>query len=424
VIDFPSKLAPLFEPHRFKVLYGGRDGGKSWSIARALLLLGARQQERILCTREVQRTIADSVHKLLVDQIDLMNLREFYTVTDNSIVGSNGTEFMFAGLHQQTAENLKSYEGVTRCWAEEGHNISKRSWGILEPTIRKEGSEIWVSFNPNMDTDFIWTHFISDQQPDSLVIKLTWRDNPWRSKVLDATREKMARDDPQQYEHVYEGKCNTVVAGAIYAGEVVSMIEEGRYRACPYDPKLRVHTIWDLGWNDQTAIIFAQRLLSEVRIIDYEEESFLKYSDWAVRIHKKPYVYGDHYLPHDGANQTQGGDGISAQSQLKPLLGKQPKIIKRPGSVEDPIRSSRMMFPRTYMDQAKCARLMDCLKRFRRGIPETTGEPGKPLKDEYRHGADAFGGLSLIVDKLTNDADEMLLIPQVRPRPNVRGLGM
>ena len=110
-------------------------------------------------------------------------------------------------------------------------------------------------------------------------------------------------------------------------------------------------------------------------------------------------------MPHDGGNETQGGGGLSAQAQLSVLLGKKPKIIARPASVENPIRSARMMFPRVYMDETKCARLMDCLKRFRRGVPESTGEPGAPVKDEYRHGADAFGGLSIIVDKLRNERD-------------------
>jgi phage terminase large subunit len=94
------------------------------------------------------------------------------------------------------------------------------------------------------------------------------------------------------------------------------------------------------------------------------------------------------------------------QEQLRPLLGIKPKIIKRPDSVELPIRAARMMWPRVYMDEVKCVRLMDCLKRFRRGVPETTGEPGHPVKDEYRHGADAYGGLAMIVDKLTNDGQD------------------
>jgi phage terminase large subunit len=150
--------------------------------------------------------------------------------------------------------------------------------------------------------------------------------------------------------------------------------------------------------------------MSEVRVIDYEEESFLRFDEWAKRLKDKPYNYGEHWLPHDGANSLQAAGGQSAQKILTPLLRQQPKIIPRPPSVEVPIRAARMLFPRIYVDEAKCARLMDCLKRFRRGVPEATGEPGAPVKDEYRHGADAFGGLALIVDKISNDN---IVLPQV-----------
>lgn len=346
-----------------------------------------------------------SVHRLLVDQIEALGLQDRYTVTDTSITGANGAEFLFAGLRAMDAHKIKSFEGVDVIWCEEAQTISKRSWEILIPTIRADGSEIWASFNPELDTDDTYQRFVAHPPENAWVQRVTWRDNHWFPAVLEAERLALQKRDPAEYEHVWEGKPRTVVVGAIYAGEVTAMIEDRRVRPVPYDPKMLVHTIWDLGWNDQTSIIFAQRMLSEVRIIDYEEESFLRYDEWAKRIDRKPYVYGDHWLPHDGGNETQGGAGLSAQAQLTPLLRKKPKVIPRPPSVEDPIRSARMMFPRVYVDETKGERLMMCLKRFRRGVPESTGEPGKPVKDEYRHGADAFGGLALIVDQLTNDGD-------------------
>jgi phage terminase large subunit len=414
-VYWPEKLLPLMEHlepggdktkrRRYYVAYGGRGSAKSWTFARALLVQGLYDPLRILCAREVMRTIADSVHRLLVDQIAALGLQDWYTVTDSSIVGVNGTEFLFCGLRALDAHKIKSYEGVDIVWVEEGQAVSKRSWEVLIPTIRAEGSEIWVSFNPELDTDDTYQRFVVSPPDNAWVQRVTWRDNHWFPDVLEAERLSLQRRDPVEYEHVWEGRPRSVVVGAIYAREVMQLIEEGRFRSVPYNPKLKVHTIWDLGWNDQTSIIFAQRLLSEVAVIDYEEESFLRYDEWAKRLDKKPYVYGDHWLPHDGGNETQGGGGQSAQAQLTPLLGKKPKVIPRAASVEVPIRSARMMFPRVYMDDKKCPRLMDCLKRFRRGVPESTGEPGAPVKDEYRHGADAFGGLSMIVDKLSNEGE-------------------
>lgn len=402
-VEFPKAYRPLFKPKRWKVYYGGRDAAKSWNFARALLLQATQDPLRVLCCREVMRTLAESVHQLLTDQIKALGLEHFYDVLETEIVGKNGARFMYAGLRAMDAHKVKSFEGVDVAWVEEAQTVSEKSWLTLENTIRAAGSEIWVSFNPDLDSDAAYVRFVVSPQPDSHVQKVTWRDNPFYSKVLENGRNKLRETDPISYDNVWEGNPRSVVEGAIYAKEVTAMMETQRITRVPYDPKLPVHTIWDLGWNDQTAIVFVQKIISEVRLIDYEEESFLRFDEWAKRIKDKPYLYGDHYLPHDGANSLQAAGGLSAQKILQPLLRVKPKVIPRPPSVEIPIRAARMLFPRVYMDAEKCKRLTDCLKRFRRGVPEATGEPGAPIKDEYRHGADAFGGLALIVDKITND---------------------
>jgi len=147
-VEFPEKLKFLFQPKRYKIAKGGRGSGKSWSFARALLIQGAEKKLRILCTREVQKSIKDSVHKLLADQIQSLGFGGFYEVLENEIRGKNGTVFTFAGLATHTIESIKSYEGVDRVWVEEGQVVRKRSWDVLIPTIRKPDSEIWVSYNP------------------------------------------------------------------------------------------------------------------------------------------------------------------------------------------------------------------------------------------------------------------------------------
>lgn len=404
----PRLIALVDDERRFRyyVAYGGRGSGKSWTFARVLLLQAQRRALRVLCVREIQRTIADSVHRLLADQIVALGLESFYCIRETTISGANGSEFLFAGLRGLDAGKIKSYEGIDVAWCEEGQAISKKSWEILIPTIRAEGSEIWVSFNPDLDSDDTYQRFVVSPPKNSWVQKVTYRDNPWFPAVLEQERLELLHRDKDEYDHVWEGNPRVVVEGAIYAKEVMAMIQARRYRALPYDPQLLVHTVWDLGWNDQTAIIFVQRLLSEVRIIDYEEESFLGPDEWAKRLRDKPYVYGEHWLPHDGANKLQSANGKSMQDLLTPLLRQKPRIRARPDSVEVPIRAARALFPRVYMDEEKCSRLMDCLKRFRRSIAEMTGEPGSPVKDEYRHGADAFGGLAMIVDKLCNEREK------------------
>lgn len=412
------------EPRRrYYVAYGGRGSGKSWAFARALLLQAVAEPLRVLCVREIQRTIGDSVHRLLSDQIKSLGLEWFYTIQDTTITGLNGAEFVFTGLRGIDAAKIKSFEGVDIAWVEEAQALSKRSWDILIPTIRAEGSEIWVTFNPELDDDDTYQRFVVHPPENAWVQKVSYLDNEWFPSVLEAERLHLLKTDPEAHEHVWNGKPRSIVEGAIYAKEVTAMIEERRVRPLPYDPKLLVHTVWDLGWNDQTSVIFAQKVLSEVRLIDYEEQSFLRFDEWAKRLKDKPYVYGSHWLPHDGGNKLQAANGVSAQSLLTPLLGMRPHLIPRPATKETPIRAARMLFPRVYADETKCDRLITCVKRYRRGIPEGTGEPGAPVHDEYSHGADAFGGLATIVDKLRNETD-MPYIPIPQRRSADPGTGL
>lgn len=370
---------------------------------------------RILCAREIQKTIADSVHRLLADQISLLNLGAYFTVLDHSITNAWGAEFLFAGLRDLDAHKIKSYEGIDVVWVEEAHTLSKRTIDILDPTIRAPGAELWFTFNPELDTDPVYEYFVKHPPEDAYVVKMNYTDNPWFSEDLDKVRLRKLREDPEGYRNIWLGEPRTVVEGAIYGREVIQAIESRRIRPVPYNPRLPVHTVWDLGWNDQTSIIFVQRSVAEACIIDYEEESFLRPDEWAKKLIDKPYVYGSHWLPHDGGNKTQAGQGLSIQDMLHPLLKVRPNVIMRPDSVEMPIRAARMMWPRVYINDEKCARLVECLKRFRRNVPESTGEPGAPVKDEYRHGADAFGYLGMVVEKLQNDQRTPVKVTEFKP---------
>lgn len=399
-IEFPPKLECLFRPSRYKTLHGGRGAAKSWGIARALLVKAAEKPLRILCAREVQKSIADSVHKLLSDQIQAMGLGAFYSVTEAQIKGRNGSEFFFAGIRGQSIENLKSYEGVDVCWVEEAQVVTKRSWDVLIPTIRKEDSEIWISFNPDLDTDETFTRFVQKPPKDSIVVAMSWRDNPWFPKVLEQERMSCQERDPIGYRNIWEGECRAAVDGAIYAQEVGKLIQDGRYRPVPYDPMLTVHTVWDLGWNDKMSIILAQRQSSEMRIIDYIEDSHLTLADYVERLQVMKYRWGTDWLPHDGATK----DFKTGQSSQEILtkLGRRVQIVPKM-DVEQGIKATRLVFPRLYIDADKAGRLVDCLKRYRRSIPSSTNEPSTPLHDEYSHGADALRYLATVADQMANE---------------------
>lgn len=355
---------------------------------------------RILCAREVQKSIKQSVHTLLVDQIQALGLGQFYSVTETEIRGANGTSFTFAGLAQHTVESIKSYENISRVWVEEGQTVSKKSWDILIPTIRAPGSEIWCSFNPDLDTDETYIRFVLNPPPDTLLVKIDYSDNKWFPPELEKERAHCEAHYPKDYENIWLGKPKTVVDGAIYADEYQQMVDEHRITKVGHDPALKAHVVMDLGWNDAMAIIVAQRAGSECRIIRYIEDTH-KTLDWySNALRAMPYNWGKVWMPHD-ANSKDFKTGKSA-AEIMTAFGWDVEVIPI-GDIEGGIRAGRMLFPRVWMDKESTGGLQECLKRYRRAIHTQTGQPTSPLHDQYSHGADAFRYLAVSIDGFRND---------------------
>lgn len=400
-VDLPKKLLFLFEPFRYKIAHGGRGSSKSWSFARALVIQAYSRPLRIICTREVQKSIKESVKRLLDDQIQALGLGAEFDSLETEIRGKNGSTFSFAGLAQHTVESVKSLEGFDIVWVEEAQTVSKRSWDILIPTIRKPGSEIWISFNPELDSDETWKRFVANPPPNSYVAQVNYVDNPWFPEVLEQERLHCKVTAPEDYENIWEGKCRAAVAGAIYAKEVTQATLDGRVVAVPYNPQCKVHTVWDLGFNDSMAIIMVQKVgPSALAIIDYIEDS-QKTLDWYVsELAKRRYNWGDDWIPHDGTHKDFK-TGMSTEALLIRMKRK-PKIIPNIG-IEEGIKLARMIFPRCYFDKEKTAQLQECLKRYRRAINKATGEPGAPVHDQWSHGADDFRYLAVVADQLSNE---------------------
>lgn len=401
-LQIPFKLAPIYEPKRYKVMHGGRGGGKSHSVAQVLLDMGARKSLRILCCREIQKSMKDSVHRLLKDYIVKHNLTHFYEVLDTEIRGANGTLILFAGLQSHTVDSIKSFEGVDIVWVEEAHSVSKKSWDVLTPTIRKEGSEIWMTLNPDMETDETYKRFVAPGcTSDTWVVEINWRDNPWFPKVLNQERLKAKRTmSNEDYNHIWEGEARTVSAGAIYREEILQLVKDKRVRLVPYDPTLKVHTVWDLGWNDSMTISFVQKGVHEVRIIDYIEDSHRTLDWYVTQMEKRPYRWGTDFLPHDG--RTKNYQTGKSTEQLLNELNRKTYVLKA-ASVEEGIKAARMLFPRCYFDEENTARLVECLKRYQRRIHQVTNEPMEPLHDEYSHGADNFRYIAAAIEFMTNE---------------------
>ena len=261
--ELPEKLLFLIsEKKRYKVAYGGRGSGKSWSVARCLILLAMKSKVRILCTRQLQTSIKDSVHKLLSDSIDDLKLSPFFDITRDAIRCHNGSEFIFKGLQNQTNE-IKSIEGIDYCWVEEAQSVSEDSWNILIPTIRKGGSEIWVTFNPDREEDATYQRFVKNNPPDSIVQLVNYNDNAWFPDVL---RKEMNYDrevDFGKYEHIWLGK--TVI-------DTEAQVYHGKFELKEFETPQGVTFFYGADWgfaNDPTAVVrcFIQE---QCLYIDYE----------------------------------------------------------------------------------------------------------------------------------------------------------
>ncbi|MEB1529884.1 PBSX family phage terminase large subunit [Xanthomonas sp. WHRI 7945] len=260
-LEIPAKMLPFHTAKkRHKIARGGRGSAKSWSIARLLSVRGITQPTRWLCCRETQKSIKESSHRLLSDQIAAMNLGYYYDVQEKVIKGQPGTsaaesEFAFVGLKEHTADSIKSYEGFDGAWIEEAHSVSGRSAEVLTPTIRKPGSELWWSYNPDQEADYVH-QLAAMEDDDTLVIDINWRDNPWFPVELEKERLKLLRVNQDLYRHIWEGACRSL-AGLMFKRDWfqfydvlpsrLNLYMASDYAVTPDDGDYTEHGVWGLS---------------------------------------------------------------------------------------------------------------------------------------------------------------------------------
>lgn len=405
--EFPEKFAGLFEPHPFKTLYGGRDGCKSWAVARALLIIGANpsilwpgrtEGVRILCGRETMDSIRESVHQLLTDQIVNLGLEHFYTPLQSEIRGKNGTEIVFAGLRKQSVSSIKSYEAIDIFWGEEASTVTRRSLTILLPTIRKPGSEIWWTMNPDLETDAVYQDFIVDPPPNAFVCKTSYKDNAWLSPESAQKIETLKLRDPDTFHHVYEGATRSTVEGAIYKEQIKQAENEQRIRAVPYDPKIPVDTYFDLGFGDRVSIWAVQRTPFETRVIRYFQDDHQPIGYYIKEMQSWGYVLGTCWLPWDGATKSLG-TGKSIEDNIREL-GYKVRVCRRL-EVHQGINAVRTLFPKLWFDANLCADGLMYLRRYQWGPETALGvKRTQPLHDDASHPADALRTLAVSLQEV------------------------
>lgn len=403
----PSKFKPLYthlkKDKLFYVYHGGRGGGKSWEIADFLLIEGAKQKHRILCCREVQKSIKQSVHKLLSDRIAALGLGHFYQILETEIRGINGTEFSFAGLLNHTVESVKSFEGATITWIEEAQTVSAFSLSILIPTVvRTFRPMVIMSMNPKLPSDAVYSQYVLGERDDTVVVQINYTDNKECPGELIALAEQMKADDYDQYEHIWLGKPKEIADGAIYKSEFEQIKRENRICKVPYDPNLPIYTSWDLGILDSTAIWFFQIYGKEVRVIDYYEANNEPLAHYARILDEKAqnfgYRYEKHFAPHDIAARDLSS-GVSREQTMATLGYRMTKGARL--GVEDRIEATRQMLKNCWFDADKCKHGVKALQNYRREFNDKLDQfKATAVHDWASHGSDAFGEGALNINKM------------------------
>ena len=375
-LSFAPKFKPLFQPKRYKTFHGGRGGAKSWAAARALVIMAASKKLRILCTREVQNSIKDSVHKLLKDQIEMLGLNPWFRITNESITSASGSEFLFKGLRFDPL-GIKSTEGVDICWVEEAQSVSSDSWAILIPTIRKEGSEIWVTFNPGEESDPTYQRFIVTPPDDSITVEVNYYDNPYLPETLRKEMEYCKRVDYEAYEHIWLGKPKSISDSVIF---------RNRYRveAFPDDLWQQADRLFfgaEFGFANDPSTLIRMFMIDTRLYIEYEAygvgvelDEMPQFYDSIPEVRKWP-VKGDNSRPETISYLARQGFSIDAAAKWN-------------GSVEDGVTYLKGF--EEIIIHERCKHTADEFRHYSYKVDKKTGDILPIIVDKFNHCIDAI----------------------------------
>lgn len=385
------------QPSRYKGAHGGRGSGKSHFFAETAIERCIQDTTRIVCIRETQKSIKESSKLLLEDKIKYFNADHLFEILETEIRHkTNGSRIIFQGMQNHTASSIKSLEGFDVAWGEEADSLSELSLNLLRPTIRKEGSELWFSWNPITEDSAIEKLLRGPARVDNaIIVEANWRDNPFFPDVLRKEMESDKAKDYDKYLHVWEGNYRRTLDGAVYAKEIRDAYEKKRVTRVLPTPGKPVDTFWDLGKRDHTAIWFAQVNLGEYRIPDFYQNRGEKLEHYAEVVRSRGYPLGTIWLPHDAEQERLVGKTI-AQAMRDLFPGVKVRVIPRMAKKSIGIEAVRRIFPNCYFDEEKTREGMKCLGKFKYDVdPDTGGYSTNPLHDENSDAADAFAQMAL-----------------------------
>jgi len=360
----------------------------------------------ILCGRQFMNSLDDSSMEEVKAAIRSEPwLHRHFDIGEKYIRTNSGRlNYKFSGL-DRSLDSVKSKSRIKLCWVDEAEPVTDEAWSKLIPTLREDDSELWVTWNPESKrsaTDKRFRHGKPD--PRIKICEINWKDNPWFPDVLDRTRRRDLEQRPDQYLHIWEGHYRQVFEGAYYVKELVAANDAGRVCPVAYDPLLPVHTAWDLGMGDSTAIWFFQIVGSEIRVIDFYEAHNEALPHYAALLKAKGYKYGDDWVPHD-ARVRELGTGRTRIETLQEL-GRKPRVVPD-HKLMDGINAVRETLPRCWFDAKRTDAGLDALRQYRSEYDEKDLVfDDKPKHDWSSHAADAFRYLAVAWRELTPERPE------------------
>lgn len=373
-IQTPKVFKPLLKASRYKGAYGGRGSGKSHFFAELLIETCLLRKTDAVCVREIQRTLNQSVKKLLENKIESMGVGHLFDVQESKIIAPHGGLIIFQGMQNHTADSIKSLEGYDIAWVEEAQSLSQRSLDLLRPTIRKDGSEIWFSWNPNLETDPVDVLLRGEYPPpDAVVIEVNYRDNPQFPSVLQAEMEYDRKRDPDKYQHVWLGGYQKNSEARVFRNWTIEEFER------PKGTIFRLGADW--GFAVDPSVLIRTSIEDNRLYIDYEaymvgcEIVDLPELFMSVPESEKWPITADSARPETISHMKKHGF---------------PKIfpaIKGPGSIEDGIEWLKSF---DIIVHPRCVHTIDELTMYSYKKDPLTGKVLSILEDKKNHVIDSI----------------------------------
>jgi phage terminase large subunit len=415
-IETAEVFAPLLEPSRYKGAHGGRGSGKSHFFGGLLIEDSLAEPGnsggegmRAVCIREVQKDLAQSSKLLLESKLKEHGLTEAdgFKVYRDVITTPGDGIIIFKGMNDYTADSIKSLEGFKRAWWEEAQTATAHSLNLLRPTLRATGSQLWFGWNPRRKQDPVDVMLRGTELPTgAIVVKANWRDNPWLTAELEQERQDCIRQQPDQYDHIWEGGYVSVIEGAYYAKALTAARLAGRIGRVSPDPLMTTRLFFDIGGTgakaDAVSIWAAQFIGKEIRAVDYYEavgQPLATHIHW---MRERDYLPKrcQIWLPHDGESNDKVHD-VSYASALRDA-GYSVTVVPNQGkgAAKARVEAGRRYFPSIWFNESTTQGGLDALGWYHEKKDETRGIGLGPEHDWSSHGADAFGLMCVAAEKI------------------------